>query len=228
MRGVAIVTLVLKGYFLRTSIQRCGIAVPRFFVEYKKCFFGTEGTERKNTMKKILLLIGVVSLLSSCKTTVNVVSRNAYDNAIEQVKGEFAGMGYVSIGVDSENRTSVEVGETVKYTYQGATAGYSQRMDNVKYVHETYYFKDDNGNELSFKTVLKPQDEILLNVSMEGCKTSNAKDYAKLCGNESPIKKHVSNLKPDTTMEVFDMANTYLLIGGLTLVGTILCYISLL
>ena len=140
MRGVAIVTLVLKGYFLRTSIQRCGIAVPRFFVEYKKCFFGTEGTERKNTMKKILLLIGVVSLLSSCKTTVNVVSRNAYDNALEQVKGEFAGMGYVSIGVDSENRTSVEVGETVKYTYQGATAGYSQRMDNVKYVHETYYF----------------------------------------------------------------------------------------
>ena len=179
-------------------------------------------------MRKMLLLIGVSVLFSSCMSTIDVTSRNAYNNAIEQAKGELAEMGYVMVGIDSENRTSVEVGETVKYAYQGATAGYSQRMDNVKYVYETYYFKDDNGNELSFKTVLKPQDEILLKVSMEGCKTSNPKEYAKLCGYGSPIKKHVSNLKPDTTMKVPDMANTYLVIGGLGLLGTFLFCISIL
>ena len=171
----------------------------------------------------MLLLIGVSVLFSSCMSTIDVTSRNAYDNAIEQAKGELAEMGYVMVGIDSENRISVEVGETV-----GTTTGYSQRMDNVKYVYETYYFKDDNGNELSFKTVLKPQDEILLKVSMEGCKTSNSKEYAKLCGYGSPIKKHVSNLKPDTTMKVLDMANTYLAIGGLGLLGTFLFCISIL
>ena len=173
-------------------------------------------------MRKFTLLIAIVCLLSSCTTTINVISKNAYNNAIEQAKKEIAEMGYSPVGIDSENRTSVEVGETVEYTYQGNTTGYSQRMENVQYVHETYYFKDDYGNELSFKTVLKPQGEVLLNVSLEGCRTSSTKDYPKLCENNSPIKKQISNLKPDTTIEVFDKESSYLLIGGISLLTTIL------
>ena len=166
-------------------------------------------------MKRLALLIGITCLLSSCQTSVDVISRNAYSNTIEQIKKEVDNMGYALVGYESENRVSVEVAES-EYIYN---SGYSQRMDNIQYIHETYYFKDDNGNELSFKTVLRPEGEILLNVSMEGCKTSNIKDYTKLCGNNSPIKKQISNLKPDTTTEVLDKEKSILLACSIGLVG---------
>ena len=156
-------------------------------------------------MKKVLLIIGMISLLSSCATMmVDGVSVNAYDKAIENAKRNYAEMGYMERGANKAVRTNVEAGEVVTHYNKGYTSS-TQFIDNVPYIYETYYFQDSTGNELSFNTLLKPAEdnEILLGISLEGCVTSNYKDYAKLCGDISPIKRELSNIKPDTTCKMY-------------------------
>ena len=163
----------------------------------------------KYIMKKVLLIIGMISLLSSCATMmVDLVSVNAYDKAIENAKRNYAEMGYMERGANKVVRTNVEAGEVVTHYNNGYTNS-TQLMTNAQYIYNTYYFQDSIGNELSFNTLLKPveDNEILLEITLEGCVTSNYKDYAKLCGDNSPVVRELSNIKPDTIVEVFDKKN---------------------
>lgn len=153
--------------------------------------------------------MGIICLLSSCTMMVDAISVDAYDKAIENAKKSYAEMGYMERGSNKAVRNNVEAGELVTYYNKGYTSS-TQLIDNVPYIYETYYFQDSTGNELSFNTLLKPAEdnEILLGISLEGCVTSNYKDYAKLCGDISPIKREISNIEPDTMMRTHDVMGT--------------------
>lgn len=59
------------------------------------------------------------------------------------------------------------------------------------------------------------------NVEVKGCETSNVKDYNKLCGADAPQNK-IKSLHADTSIEIEDIESTYLLIGGIAIIATIL------
>ena len=179
---------------------------------------------RKYIMKKILLIIGMICLLSSCTMMVDAVSLNAYDKAIENSKRGYAEMGYMEKGFNKTSKNELKAGDVVVHTKNGYTNS-TQLMTNEQYIYNTYYFQDDLGNEFSFNTLLKlaEDDDVLLEVVLEGCVASNYKNYEKLCGDNSPVKRELYNIKPDTTVEVYDKKNTVALGVFLSMIGVFGC-----
>ena len=167
-------------------------------------------------MKKVVFIMGIICLLSSCTMMVDAVSVDAYDKAIENAKKSYAEMGYMERGINKAVRTNVEAGELVTYYNKGYTSS-TQLINNVRHVYHTYYFQDSIGNEFSFTTLLKPKltlnkygyEKVLLEISLEGCVASNHKNYVNLCGDISPIKRELSGIEQDTMVEVYDKNGTF-------------------
>ncbi|MBO7201808.1 MAG: hypothetical protein J6V54_10510, partial [Bacteroidales bacterium] len=96
-----------------------------------------------------------------------------------------------------------------------------QEMVNIKNVYETHLFVDSLGNEMWFRVALRPEGQHLLRVNLEGCQTSNYKDFDRLCGNQSAIRREISMLKPDKEVKRFSLIKT-VGAGALIAVGAVL------
>ena len=129
--------------------------------------------------------------------------------------------GYYQAGKSTDTRNELTVtGQSYsKYT------GYGTKMDNNYFNSETYRFSDTAGNTMNYTISyqLRRSREMyyVTNVEVKGCETSNVKDYNKLCGVDAP-KNKIESLHADSTIEVEDNESTYLLIGGIVLIATIL------
>lgn len=170
--------------------------------------------------KSIFLVVIAALSLCSCTTTYNVISKAALDSSVNQVSNEMGKYGYYPAGSSTDTRNEVTVtGQSYsKYT------GYGTKMDNNFITSDTYRFADTAGNTMNFTVgyQLKNSDGQLFvtEVEVKGCETSNVREYNKLCGNMAP-KQIIENLRPDTTVEIYDEAKTYLLLGGLSLIALI-------
>ena len=173
-------------------------------------------------MKQQALLLSLITTLClcSCTTTYNVISKAALDQSIDRVAAEMEKYGYYPAGNSTDTRNEVTVtGQSYsKYT------GYGTKMDNNYITSDTYRFSDTAGNTMNYTVGYQLRQSsglyYVTEVEVKGCETSNVKDYNKLCGSDAP-KNRISTLPADATVELYDEAKTYLLIGGLTLIALI-------
>lgn len=160
------------------------------------------------TMKKILFAIGIAFVMSSCTNSRFVLSNEGYAEAIERAKESIRNQGYNQISEERSETNTTVPGRLIEHTVHGHVVDVSQEMVNVKQIYETHLFVDSLGNEMWFRVALRPEGQHLLSVYLDGCQTSNYKDFDKLCGNKSAIKREVSMLKPDTEVKHFSPTKT--------------------
>ena len=174
-------------------------------------------------MKQQLFLLSIFATLclSSCTTTYNVISKSALDKSVNQVSSEMEKYGYYPAGNSSDTRNEV----TVTGQSYSKYSGYGTKMNNNYITSDTYRFADTVGNTMNFTIgyQLRRSDNGLFyvtEVEVKGCETSNVKDYNKLCGANSP-KHLIETLPADQSVEIYDEAKTYTLIGVLSLIAVI-------
>ena len=130
---------------------------------------------------------------------------------------ELQKMGYYPAGNNTDTKNEVTV---TAHTYSDKT-GYSNRMDNYYITNDTYHFADTLGNtmdySISYQLNHKGDFYFVRDLQVNGCKTSNVKDYNRLCGSNSPTKT-INTLPLDSQVELYDETKTYLMIGGVLLV----------
>ena len=180
-------------------------------------------------MKKLFVLIICCATFSSCYTTHNVISKTSLDRTIDSVAIELKSNGYYPVGTSMGTKNELTVTGQSYSDY----SGYGTRLDNNYITSDTYSFADTLGNTMnytvSYQLNKSTSNEFyydfaydgfyyVTNLQVTGCKTSNPKEYERLCGKYSPTKK-ITYLYPDKSVEVFDKKET--------LFGTLLISIAI-
>ena len=182
-------------------------------------------------MKKILYAVGIAILVSGCTSSRMVLSTEGYRNALDRAKENIRNNGYYQISEEQSETNTTVPGRLVEHKDNGHLVGVTQEMINITNVYETHLFVDSLGNEMCFRVALRPEGQHLLKVNLEGCQTSNYKDFEQLCGSQSAIRKEISMLKPDKEIKRFSLLKTLGagalvtagVMGGLFLLTEILC-----
>lgn len=151
-------------------------------------------------MKKFLLAIGIAGLMSGCMSSKMVYSTDGYKGAIERAKADIRSYGYYQISEERTEDNNVVPGRVILFKENGEVSGATQEMVNVRTVYETHFFVDSLGNEMWFRVAMRPKGEYLIKISLDGCQTSNYRDYEKLCGSSSAIRRTVDNMQPDVKL----------------------------
>jgi hypothetical protein len=172
-------------------------------------------------MKKILIAIGVIFLMSSCTSSRMVLSTEGYRDALDRAKENIRNNGYYQISEEQSETNTTVPGRLVEHKDNGHLVGVTQEMVNIKNVYETHLFVDSLGNEMWFRVALRHEGQHLLRVNLEGFQTSNYKDFERLCGNQSAIRREISMLKPDKEVKRFSLIKT-VGAGALIAVGAVL------
>ena len=158
--------------------------------------------------KKFLFAIGIACIMSSCTSSRFVLSNEGYQEAMDRAKENIRNHGYYQISEERSETNTTVPGRLIEHKDGGHLVGVTQEMINVKHIYETHLFVDSLGNEMWFRMALKPEGRHLLSVYLDGCQTSNYRDFDKLCGNKSAIKREVNMLKPDTEIKKFSLIKT--------------------
>ena len=159
-------------------------------------------------IKKFLFAIGVAFLVSSCTSSRMVLSTEGYRDALDRAKDNIRNNGYYQMSEEQSETNTTVPGRLVEHKEHGHLVNVTQEMVNVKHVYETHLFVDSLGNEMWFRVALRPEGHYLLSVNLEGCQTSNYKDFERLCGNQSAIRREISMLKPDKEVKHFSLIKT--------------------
>jgi len=159
-------------------------------------------------IKKFLFAIGVAFLVSSCTSSRMVLSTQGYREALDRAKENIRSSGYYQISEEQSETNTTVPGRLVEHKDNGHLVGVTQEMVNIKNVYETHLFVDSLGNEMWFRVALRPEGQHLLRVNLEGCQTSNYRDFEQLCGSQSAIRKEISMLKPDKEIKRFSLLKT--------------------
>ena len=140
-------------------------------------------------MKKILMAGVVVLAFTACVGPMYVTSVPTYNSSIDKIVADIkeSGYNYVGMNHDTRNERRHEVAHMEgDYTY---SAWIPNDIVNV----DTYNFADSAGNTMSFTVQYKGGVDhtngtfYYTDVKVEGCSTSNSKDYEQLCGEHSPV-----------------------------------------
>ena len=172
-------------------------------------------------MKKFLYAIGIAFLVSSCTSSRMVLSTEGYRDALDRAKENIRNNGYYQISEEQSETNTTVPGRLVEHKDKGHLVGVTQEMINITNVYETHLFVDSLGNEMWFRVALRPEGQHLLRVNLEGCQTSNYKDFDRLCGSQSAIRREISMLKPDKEVKRFSLIKT-VGAGALIAVGAVL------
>jgi hypothetical protein len=107
-------------------------------------------------------------------------------------------------------------GRVIVHKTEGEVSGATQTMDSERVRIDSYLFRDDDGNEILFKTAVKPQADYIRTAEFVGCETTKVKDYEKLCGSNSVLKRELANMSPDKEIKKISYGKTF---GVTVLVG---------
>ena len=158
--------------------------------------------------KKFLYAIGIAILVSGCTSSRMVLSTEGYRDALDRAKENIRNNGYYQISEEQSETNTTVPGRLVEHKDNGHLVGVTQEMVNIKNVYETHLFVDSLGNEMWFRVALRHEGQHLLRVNLEGFQTSNYKDFERLCGNQSAIRKEIGMLKPDKEIKRFSLLKT--------------------
>lgn len=171
-----------------------------------------------NKFPILLILCLAAMLFTGCYDTYYVASYNDYYSDLEKATLELYDMGYKLTGKESKQENKLYA-EAVSYSTEN---GFGTAMQNDYINTDKYVFKDNNGNQMSYsvsyKRVLSDDDVLcVMNVNIPQCETSNPNDFARMCGDNSPIRKLSKTSKKYTYSEV-DNYKTILFFGSLSVV----------
>lgn len=181
---------------------------------------------------RIALLTAAMAavLATGCTQMRDVVSMGGYERTVAQMTSDMERQGYRQTGAESKSANEISVDKTITYYNHGRESGYSQKMKNNLYYHNVYTFADSVGNQATVTTIYKPakagETVYLEEYELEGCKTTNPNDYARVCGQEGPVKRNLQQLERDTTVKDLDVLLTTLLVGGIAVAVSIVAALA--
>lgn len=150
-------------------------------------------------------------LMAGCYSTVNVASKERFDNAISSTTEKLNQMGYRKTGASTGKNTDVTRSEGFVYMPNVGVLPYSDEKKNETTI-DYYSFVDSNGNSLNYSVAYElkeSHDKIwyMENANVVGCATSNPDQFESLCGDNSAISK-ISYLEKSDTVSVYDDEST--------------------
>jgi len=172
-------------------------------------------------MKHRMIVVAAVALLATgCTETRQVVSMQGYERTLAETARNLERQGYYQTGAESKSTNEISVDKTVTYHDRyGRETGYSQKMKNNLYYHNVYTFADSLGNEATVSTIYKQakvgETVYLEEYELEGCRTTNPKDYARVCGQDGTVQRTLQRLNTDTEVKDIDVLMSTLLLGGI-------------
>ncbi len=145
-------------------------------------------------------MIAAIAGLTSCTSTINVVSSEKYDKGFETVKTNLSEQGYRLSGHKGEDKmqTDGKAGADIFHRY-------------------TYTFSNPERESVEIVLKTKPNSSkycdcnYYTTTELLGCKTSKSTDYEKICGDSSTIKQTFGKMEKDKKVKIFDAKKTYLL-----------------
>ncbi len=178
-----------------------------------------------------LLMAAMAAVLATgCTQMRDVVSMRGYEKTLAQLTSEMEQQGYRQIGAESKSSNEISVDKTITYYDHGRESGYSQKMKNNLYYHNVYTFADSTGNQATVTTVYKPAEAggtvYLEEYELEGCKTTNPNDYARLCGQGSVVQRNLQTLSKDTQVKDLDVLLSSLLVAGVVVAVSIVAALA--
>lgn len=182
-------------------------------------------------MKKttiLILLFALMAAMSSCTTTIPVISVNAYKSVQDDIKSEMAEMGYSLSGEKSEQKNEVSV-SGVSYS---RWTGYGSALKNNYWNYSEFSFVDSANNNVSYTLKYKEYfdhgEKCIMETTLTGCNAN--KKYDEICGTNGLVKKKIGAMtdNPDKYIRVTDQAGTVVTVVGVTLGLSILTTILIL
>lgn len=160
--------------------------------------------------------------LSSCMDTFYVTNKATFDNEIRLIEAKMAERGLSSTGKKTNTRNEAVV-SAVSYSRY---SGYGTAMENNFITEDTYTFADSLGNTMNYSVsyeAKQTRDGVVYveNIDLCGCEVSNPKEYDKLCGVESPIRR-INDMPRDQQIQMVNTTNTTLTIMGVSIAISLL------
>ena len=175
-----------------------------------------------NRIKLCFVALAAALSLVSCYDT-RMTSSTGYKRSMAKVQKELESQGYSLTGSPTDTRNEV----TVTGQSYSRVSGYGTKMDNKYVTRDNYNFTHTDGSTLKFSVTYSPMQnanvQYVENMQVSGCETSNKNDYNKLCGSSAAIQS-LNNAPKDTSVEIYNPTNTYLLTGGISVLAGILLY----
>lgn len=175
-------------------------------------------------MRKCILFIlfGTLFSFSSCMNTFYATKKTTFEKALASVQTQMNQDGFKVVGSNSETKNNVYVSATSYSRY----TGYGSKMENNFVTQDTYRFADEEGNTMNYSVSYSAKQTnegitYIDDIEVCGCETSNPKDYEKLCGNESIVKR-INSLPKDQEIKQMDVMGTTLAVTGVTVGLTLL------
>jgi hypothetical protein len=186
--------------------------------------FQGAGEHKKKNMRKIIIAFITSIFFTGCYTTIQAPTYTDYKECMDKIESELYEMDYELSGSSRNTNNDIYV---AGYTYS-KYSGVNSVLNNNYIVSDKYTFSNSAGNTLDFNIsyrVWRADNEVktifLTDIYVPQCKTSNQKDYYKLCGNGSPI--YSIKKMPQRNMKKYDPVSTELAVyGTLILVGGVL------
>lgn len=177
---------------------------------------------KKMRKSSLLMLLCVLFSFSSCMKTFYATKRTTFEEALTSVQTQMNKDGFKIVGSNSETKNNVYV-SAISYSQY---TGYGSKMENNFVTQDTYRFADEEGNTMSYSVSYSAKQtnegvSYIEGIEVCGCETSNPKDYERLCGNESIIKR-INSLPKDQEIEQLDVMGTTLAVSGITIGLTLL------
>jgi len=180
-------------------------------------------------MKKTFYLLAMLIMLSSCTTTMQVVSTENFSQALSTVEEQLSENGYEISGMSDETQNEVSVTGT-SYSYY---TGYGSAMKNNYWQYREYSYIDSAENMVSYTVKFQLKKDIhgeafIQNLQVTNCSAN--KKYATICGQDGIVKSNIEQVvnNPDKTVRVSDTGKTLLaVLGGTSLAAAILLIVLL-
>ena len=153
-------------------------------------------------MKRTLIISLAVLVLSACTGPMYVTSVPTYNNTVDRVVAVIESQGYAFKDMKHDHRNELR---HPLATVEGESNS-PNWIPNELVNYDTYSFADGNGNTMSFsvqyRSNVDPSSGTVYysDVQTDGCFTSNAKDYERLCGEHSPLRM-LDTIQKDMTVK---------------------------
>ena len=155
----------------------------------------------------MFLSLGVtfVVLISSCTTTKYGMTKDTFDETVEEVKLQVHEKGYYL----SSEQIGTDLSASFTNTRDAKNSVLGADIANAK--ANIYQFVDSVGNTFNFvvgyNEALNGNTMYLLNTTVLSCETSNPKDYMSLCGKQSAVNS-IKVIPQDKPVIIGDMAKS--------------------
>lgn len=171
-------------------------------------------------MKKytIIYIVFLCFFMTGCYSTVNVTSKDRFDNAISSTTGKLNQIGYRKTGAATGKNTEITRSEGFVYMPNVGVLPYSDEQKNETTI-DNYFFVDSDGNTLNYSVAYElkeSHDKIWYvdNANVVGCATGNPDKYESLCGDSSFIRQ-LNYLEKTDTVSIYSSDKTWGLVFAL-------------